>query len=149
MADEVIFVWEKFMKYKEIAVLVAGIVAILWTAYGVKSLAEENAKKISDQETFQASQVQTNKLLTSLVASNKSAQETMMTMLGIDPEKAKRWSHMPQEPVTDTSGIPITGVPWVIWEDEMQLCLRFQYVENGEGKIVEMLVDTLYDVREK
>ena len=132
---------KKLKQYREIVALVFGIVVIGSIGLGLRATAEENSKKLDTQDRLL-------KTLSALVITNTASRETMMTMLGIDPEKARKWSRMPQEPVTDTLGTPITGVDWVVFDEDMQVALKYRFEENTDGKVLEVFVDTLYDVRD-
>jgi len=132
------------MKYKEIIVLVISVVGIyLWVgdAKQTNVQAEENKKTINRQQT-------SIDMLTAMVMKHEGTVEATMVMMGVDPENAKKWSKLPQEPVTDTLGTPITGVSWCVYREDMRVCLLYKFMPGEDGGVQEIFVDTLYDVRE-
>lgn len=136
---------QKIMKYKEIIVLVLSVIAIfVWVgdAKQTNVQAEVNKAKLEKQQT-------SIDMLTAMVMKHEGTIEATMVMLGVDPDSAKKWSKLPQEPVTDTLGTPITDVAWVIYKEDMRVALLYKFMADDNGDIQEMFVDTLYDVREK
>ncbi len=46
-------------------------------------------------------------------------------------------------------GEPVLGVTWVDISNNVQLGVAYQFQKNDSGDVVEVVVDTLWDVREK
>lgn len=141
--------WEKLMKWKEVAVLVVATASVFLWLGSAKTTAESNSGKIKEQETKMTEQNTILTTLSALVVSNEEARKTMLTMLGIDPEKAKKWSRMAKEPIVNDEGEPVVGVTWVDISENVQLGVAYQFQKDDSGDVIQVVVDTLWDVRKK
>lgn len=114
-----------------------------------QATAEQALAAANEAKSVNKDQQTSLDMLTSMIKEHDGALTATMTMMGIDPENARKWSRMPKKPVLDTLGNPVLYTPWIVFEDNIHLALQYQFVKNDSGQVVEMLVDTLYDVREK
>lgn len=137
------------MKWRNVvAVAIATASLFLWLG-SAKSTAESNSGKIKDQDIKMDKQNTILTTLSALVVSNEEARKTMLIMLGIDPEKAKKWSRMSKEPIINDEGEPVVGVTWVNISENLKLGVAYQFQKDDSGDVVQVVVDTLWDVREK
>jgi hypothetical protein len=143
---------EKIKKYKEIIILVTFTFGVLWAFYVVQdnassalALAADNQKDIVANKSQMDQSIA---LLTSIVSNDVGKLQGFLEAMGIDPDRAQKWSRYPKEPVLDSTGNVVLNQPWVELTDNINLGVKNQVVLDSLGAPV-LEVDTLWDFRQK
>ena len=99
--------------------LVAAFGGLGYSMISVKSAAEAAEKKSFDN----AKQIAK---INNIIIHDQSKLEGYMELLGIDPDKARKWSRLHKEMPVDSAGTPITGVPWLHVQGDFEALLLYK-----------------------